>query len=857
MKFPSRAALALVLCACGRSADRQDPAEPVDLTATLEAGQARAGFVSNDLALWGGMAAEGERGDVKIYNAVVRFLVQGDRDGDQYIAQGGGVVDADIVRPPDQPARDLVDEWVPMAGIGRLIQPSSITVVDDGARSGVAEVLVEGVESPLSLVEGAVEAWGELLPDTGLKIAHRYRLPADRHLMEVTTTITATDQAVSLTPGDVLIGALEGGQWWGPVRGYDGLDDTPLPWNGYVGYHNEQAVGIFSIDGTDRTPAGAQIIGELLSAAMAFEDPVQLAPGESVSWSRYWGVAADFATLTDEWQDLVGAATDTVSGVVQGAGGPVAGARVVVLVDDAPFTMTLSGPDGSWSAKIPAGASHRVVVDGRGTGVFMDLPDGWAEPGYLAPDHARDLALRSLTEGAPPIPEAVGWGWAEGDDPLPEPGRVRVWVDDGQPFEVRLRALDPGPAPDSRAVRDLPSWIAGWNGDGDVELVVQPGEYEVIAHRGVRHEQWTGTVEVVAGETAEVEVSLPQAFRAEGWMWGDPHNHAGPSNDGEITMVERIREQASAGIQLHFGTDHDHIADYRPLLAPLGVDHVLNSVVATEMSPVVRGHLNLYPLTSRTAEANGGAWKWWDNPVQTTTEETDILRARHGGALTPTSGFVIQANHPDSGLLSFAGWRPGEIRQPDKFSTDFDAIEVINGGGDDTNLDMYLDLSTRGYAVTPTGVSDSHSAFGGSVGICGTWLGLGTDDPRAYTDDALREAMVSRRTIASRGLFLEMSIDPGAVVVGPQTLEVRAVGPSWMAADRITLYRDGEVAEVVEGSSAVFQLDPEADASYVVVGEGDAPMAPLWGSRPIAIASAIRVDVGGDGWTAPLPPYAL
>ena len=65
---------------------------------------------------------------------------------------------------------------------------------------------------------------------------------------------------------------------------------------------------------------------------------------------------------------------------------------------------------------------------------------------------------------------------------------------------------------------------------------------------------------------------LPKAFEHPGWVLGDPHSHGSPSSDGALPMEDRLIVHAGVGLQVHFGTDHDHLADYRPLLAPLGLD---------------------------------------------------------------------------------------------------------------------------------------------------------------------------------------------------------------------------------------------------------------------------------------------
>jgi len=58
------------------------------------------------------------------------------------------------------------------------------------------------------------------------------------------------------------------------------------------------------------------------------------------------------------------------------------------------------------------------------------------------------------------------------------------------------------------------------------------------------------------------------------------------------------------------------------------------------------------------------------------------------------------------------------------------------------------------------------------------------------------------------------------------------------------------------GQPFAFNLAPESDAWFTLIAHGESPMHPLTGASPWAMTSPIRIDVGGDGWEAPLPPLA-
>ena len=102
----SIAALLFLAPACGDGSDKKDDSgKPIgpDLTERLSEGEVRAGVVTDDAALFGGAAAEGALGDIKIYNDRVRSSSR--PRVSQNVEYGGSLVDLDIVRPEGQLAK--------------------------------------------------------------------------------------------------------------------------------------------------------------------------------------------------------------------------------------------------------------------------------------------------------------------------------------------------------------------------------------------------------------------------------------------------------------------------------------------------------------------------------------------------------------------------------------------------------------------------------------------------------------------------------------------------------------------------------------------------------------------------------
>jgi hypothetical protein len=705
----------------------------------------------------------------------------------------------------------------------------------------------------MELITGVLESTS-LIPEMDLWITVDYALAADSWFMEVTTTISTSSETVDFEVGDLIMGSQDAADAWVQNDGLDEPGSEPFEWTGFIGRRNELALAVFSIPGESLNlgTVGA-LLTSVIEMGLGYGETATLTPDTPIVHRRLYGVAPDLATLTDEWLTMSGADTELASGTVTAPDGPVPGARVSVLVDNAPYTMALTDAEGHFSAKVPTGHAISVLADGRGPGIVLDVASGAGAWSPYAAAGVQERVAASYSQGAPPIPAAQGRGFGTTDDPLTllEPATVTIHSADGTPFEARLEPWDT-PDRDSRLVMDRASGdrIIGWARDGELDLAVEPGTYTLIVHRGPRYEAWTQTLEAPAGSHATIDVDLALAWEIDGWWFADPHMHAAPSGDGSISMEARLLSAAGLGLDLHFGTDHDHVADYRPLLTALDLDPWLTSVVANEVSPVTRGHLNMYPLVPSEAP-NGGAWPWWSEGVSTTEEQMAALRAHHPGA-------IIQSNHPlDSGVAELADWSPGKIGKSDRWSSDFEAMEVLNSDEYAEYLELFIDLTSRGLTITPVGVSDSHGATSGNPGLNGTLIKLG----QTYSDEGLVQAMRQGATVVSHGVGLSLSIDPGSTITGSSDLVVQLHRASWVGVDSVSLLLNGEPVEVItEGldDPITFVLAPISDAWYVVVADGSTGLSPVWPNETAwAMTSPIRVDVDGDGWDPPLPPLEI
>jgi hypothetical protein len=329
-------------------------------------------------------------------------------------------------------------------------------------------------------------------------------------------------------------------------------------------------------------------------------------------------------------------------------------------------------------------------------------------------------------------------------------------------------------------------------------------------------------------------------------------------------MEGRLIVTAAHGVDIHVGTDHDHIADYRVLLEPLGLTDRLMSIVANEVSPSIRGHHNAYPLETVEGATNGGAFQWWETWKEWCTTEGFFDRVR---GMQSDGDIIVQANHPTgrAGLFTNAAYDPsdGTVAKDTHWSSDFDAMEVLNDGGYTSVFPYYLDLLNRGLNPTPIGVSDSHDHIEG-MGVNRTWMPLSVNNPSEITNDHVRQGILEGGTIASLGPLVVPTVDgewaAGATLTGPVDLNVEIRAPSWMNVDTVHVYENGtEVATVaLETGSVAVRLEPAADAVYVITATGTDDMSPVYpGLRPWALVQGIFIDSDGDGWTPPMPSISF
>jgi hypothetical protein len=891
-------ALWISLAACVSEESLPPPEEPyLGADPSVDAGsdEARAGVIregeAREAALFGGINAEGRAGDLKIYNDRVQFIIQavGGRHG--IVDVGGGLIDADLVRRDGSLGRDTLEDAFLSFSLARLASATSVEIVSDGSEGGAAVVRSVGHDVPWQYMQGLFELPEPNLPDLHLAIETEYRLEPGAWSLQATTRITNEgDDVVEVGPRDGMVASGEDLHPWAPGRGLAGPSGSQLEAVGVVGRQGEASLSFWPASGT-LSSSGVDQLGAGLGLVALSHEREDLEPGATRTLERFWTLAPDLLTAEAERWDHQGVELSTVSGVVRDAvgGEGVPGVRVWFTSGDELAGDARTNDAGRYTARLPSGTwtawtlaraadEHVQIRTGAGrTGPSAASSWNEAQLDVLRGDREAAAVAHAVGRATPDGVEIVVEGEAELDLTVPPASGIHLEVTDGSgapvPAVVELlwTSID---APDAAIPSTLREGLGvsggghmawAWTADGTIDLPAIPGTYTIRIGHSWRHDQQTLSDVVVAeGETWTGSVSLAEAVPRDGWLSLDPHLHGAPSFDGALSMEARLVACAATGVDLPVMTDHDRLADYRPLASALGLDGTMQVIQGVEVTTILRGHFNLYPVEPQPEAVNGGAEPWWQTP-NNTQDLFDRMRTRAGpDALT-------QINHPRSpGMFGLAQLDPasGEPRSPELWSWDFELFELLNGGVEDLpsiRRDWFT-LLNSGRPRVPVGASDSHYAYI-PCGHGRTDVWLGGDSVGEVDAAAIREALLAGHVIVAGGTTLRASLELGSETLLPGDVGVGAAGelvvtvqaPEWIEPGTLRVYRNGDVVheELLAGPGPIWfdgriAVDASADAWFAVEVEGTEPLGPLWRNfTPYAMSNAFFVDVDGSGWSAP------
>lgn len=826
--------------------DATEAPPQLDLTERLGAGEARAGIIATSDELIGGPKADGRVGDAKLYNARVAFVVEGVRRSSGYRYWGGHVVDGDVIRPEGEAGKDLFGELFHSWNLN-IFEPTAIEIVSNGEDGSAAHVRVTGKTGGFAFADSFIR---DVLdpPLVELGVTFDYLLEPDANVL--TYRITVQNMASSLAYVDfpmLFASNGDGIRQWLPNQG----------WGVIVG--EVDALRIASRDVSyGFVPASGTLdpLLEYSNVLVVVEEGFLLTSEESVT-REYAFTVSDGGPSGLETEMKGGSGTETLTGTVDLPKTADPGGAYVVLWDGgSPAGLSPIGPEGAFSIAAPPGAYQAVAY---------------------AEQHAQ----------SEPVDVTVGDG-APATLSIPAAAQVTVTVKDssGAPVSARVTLRAEGdaasPYPPS-AVRVAPKGAYQWGGPGsggkisavgfavggEATVTVPVGEYTVFATRGLTWEVDETTVTATVGTTATVTLTIDKVVDTVGWVSADFHIHALRSPDSDTPYPVRIRQAITEDLDVPVLTEHVTLSTLAPTAEALGLADQLIGVAGQEVTTFEYGHFNAFPLGWDPDAPNGGGILPYDkDPI----ELFEAIRNQHAG------DEIIQVNHPrGNGLGAYfthVGLDPGDgsVSIPEKWSQNWDAIEVFNGrcdGGDNLDaLDDWISLTNQGVPRALSSGSDAHG-LRSAIGYPRNWIRA---DIGAVRDDhqTLVPAVRERHMFVSCGPFVRfesldgkhglgdrMSVD-GA---GEVAFRVHVQAPSWIALTEARLWRNGQVIDAVpiDEVAGGVRLDttltdtPTADAWYALEVIGTGSLLPVYSSgKPYALTNPIEVDADGDGaWTAP------
>ncbi len=837
----------------GDDAAATDSAVPdvVEDVAPFENG-ATAKVIQSAGELMTGPVAAGAVGDILIANKNVRFIVRTQEIG-LYSPFGGNLVDADLVREPGDEGHEKFMELFPMIGFGRALKPESIEIIDDGTYSGQAVVRVTGFDHGLSIID-------MLMPTMpfNLHAVMDYILDPDAHEIAVRLTVTngaAYEQSVS-------IGALvQLGKRFEKFYNVCGLEKGCLTGRSDVewmaGAADDVAVGFTAPAGTNPKVVLAE--EDLLLTELAAPT---LKAGESITVNQYLivtdggidGVAARAWELRNR-QDL-----RTVTGTITAA-------EALTDLTDVRVYARKSGATGS-TGWVDAG---RADADGK---VTLHLPDG-----------LHDLTVRS--PGADDVVTAISVAQNDTNTfaaTLNQAGRLHVTINDGEghplPAGIILKNGLAAPTAQDGAFMTIDG--------GDAAYPIKPGEYTVMAMKGLEYDIMSTDATVLPGETTHVMLSLRRVIDTPGQVTVVEHAHAEDSIDSFVTREQRVHNALAAGIEMAMVTDHDRFTTIQPEIDALGMGALLKSTVGIEISPLGFHTTGLncknppsYPTYFSIRFGDYDETGYLYNQY-TANQLFNLARQTFGCQYVGTA-------HPWEGSAMFKYVGITGADDPADFVDTFDAslingLELINSNDSMAELDAvqlvdWFNFLNRGYSMAAVGGGDAHG-FDMNYGYPLNLVQANTDVPGDLDTDLVFGNLAAGRSILYAGPYID--VDVGGMTVGDTAdlsasmdtaeLDVAVRWPGWMHVEFIRIYANGQLFQQIdipaidespEPNEALLKvaikdiLGDEITDTYIVVVAASATPAnrmPGYGRPPISVTNPIYLDVDGDGWEPPIAP---
>jgi len=609
-------------------------------------------------------------------------------------------------------------------------------------------------------------------------------------------------------------------------------------------------------------------------------------------------IAGPIDTLLEVRRQLDGTPWTELHGVVTVAGdatGLGAEARASLVIEEGeeatprsertPTTQVTPGPDGTWSARVPADRDYVIVAQAFGRDVAMSAVHAEGErtdAGTIALPGSARITVSVTVDGVA--------DWAQvfvspADDETDDAVRGRLLGGFVSCAPLLGASTGGSPACDRLMV----------NGESTFE--VPPGHYELFATAGPFASLGHAEITVAAGDDASASMAIETMDVAPpGTLSGDFHVHGGASFDSVVPDLDRVSAFLASRIEVIAATDHDVVWDYAAARTMLGADdrmhvivgleatgHILFDLVPGASLPQVIGHWNVWPLPFEPDGPYRGAP--WDELV-----EPGPLMDRFVEAGWPRDTGIIQLNHPWAAAqvgrdLGFPravgvdaneplprtdrdGWDgtgPGLVMRTVPGSSfgnaDYHTQEVMNGSENEDLLPYrayWFYLLNQGIVRAATANSDSHTLVDNVLGTPRT-LVWSEETVADFDEPAFNAAIRAGRMIGTNGAVIDASMvdaagdrrGPGVAPFAPASapaIAFRVVAAPWVPVTEVRIVVNGAVArtlvaELIQptdpfGTMPVVRFDGLIMLSELGLTSGD----DAW----IVIEAGEALPLGGD-----------
>lgn len=783
-------------------------------------------------------------GDYVLANDRVALFIEPTGGSDHFHDHGGAPVG--VARVENGALVDAAEfaEILPILALFALT-PDSVSVLNDGSDGEPAVIRSSGRMESFDILPSdfAVFFRGEF---ENMQAAIDYALaPGAEHVDVSLNLANASEEAVTIfTHALFMVGANRMTPYFPGtgINSSEGYDHVAFAADGVTGYAWESLIGdmsdLISISNLQfyRAPNIT-----MPACTVHREDTARI----HIGGRGLDGLRAAMARTDGETR------REVVVDVQYDDGMPASGARVHV-----------EAADGSYVTRARVEANGHAVVT---------LPDG-------------THTLRAFIEGlgvTAPVDVEVGASGTTASITFPPTGMLTVNARDADtdanlPARVQVIPQDPG-------VIDAFRIPGGWDEvtpqhqrshvlypeTGDVTFRVLVGNHQVITSRGYEYDLSIEDVTVAAGATVVVTANLGRVVDTTDVMCGDFHIHSNRSFDAEDDGVTKVRAAAGEGLEIPLRSEHEWVADFEPLISDLGLTEHLFGVVSLELTTFEYGHFGVFPLEVMPNLRNQGAIDWVGR------RPGELFADAHARVTGDGTSAAVIVNHAREGLavLGFftaAGYDPitGGVDTPERWSDDFELLEVFNDSAFDENQELVEDwfsFLNRGERIYAVGSSDTHNVRTIPVGYPRTCARLGMDSPaalRALGPTPLADAMTSGESVIFGGAYLEATARnmqaPGGTVTGVsgvETVRVRVQAPQWVEVDTLRVYINGTLSETItldastaEPGNPVVRFDDDVSVDVgtsgrgwvVFVASGDTDLRPVHpGRSPFGVTNPI------------------